>query len=592
MGIDVCRYIYIIEKVVHKSIIRKNCWRVFPYNRGMSKLRNTIYYEFRTVDQPDAVVKTGLRTIGPISITTGVDSVPTMALTIPLEDLPDSELEKIENGTVVEPRLQRYNITVYIQSEGRLKYRFNGTIDSVKVDYANYSVALTLSHKIARMREWPMPANYCVKSKPISEIVSNMGAALGYSAPPVGNGQNFTMQSYNQEVWFKFANQETANVSVTMAFGSSNKLAALSELLKNTESLHFAVDLSATQDTILISAFDRESCSDNTLISPFPFEADECTESPYHYVTMLTEPVFDVNYTDHFNRAIVFCGDVQDGVNHLTLGALDGQAPTPGFPVGHYEYELNQNPETQWDENGKKINNEKVYGAYGIIAYNQNGNREYYVEDSWQLEQDEGIVYNTVFNFNDLYPIPNLKEDIDDDGELEELVITDGDRSEIMRQVYMRAIRKLKSQRPQHTYQFNCTALPYGTSDGQRIRLFYAKSVNRMLDDEDGCQIGKVKIVNVDECLYMTKRTITFDESMNEITTITLDRELRVRDISATEVELREKAAEPGGAEQVYHPDLGVLTYGDNYWREYGSTGARWSLPAPKVPNTGVPPDL
>lgn len=558
----------------------------------MSKLRNTVYYEFRTVDDPNTVVCTGTRTLGPISISTGIDIVPTMQLVIPIEDLPNSELEKLNEGVIIEPQLQRYNITVYIQSEGILKYRFNGTIDSGEMDCANYSIKLTLSHKIARMREWPMPVNYCVKEKPIAEIISAEGAALGFSAPIVGNGlPDFTMQSYDQQVAFNFGDDAEGMVYVTMAFGSANKLAALSELLKNTENLHFCVDLAAPMDTILISAFDGEECEPNTLISPFPFEADECTESPYHYVTMLTEPVFSFNYTNHFNRAIVFCGDVQDGVNHLTLGMLDGQEPTTGFPVGHYEYELNQQPETAWDENGKKINNEKIYKEFDFTAYSFNGNREFYVEDTWQLERDSGIVYNTVYNFNDLYPIPNLKQDIDEDGELEELVITDGDRVQIVRQAYMRAVRKLKSQRPDQAYQFNCTALPYNTRDGSKIRLLYAKKVN-VPNDEEGCETGeKMKIMNLDKCLYLTKRTITFDDSMNEITTITLDSELRTRDIDATEIELREAAAAPGGAEQTFHPDLGVVTYGDSLYREFSRKVFTAKMTeVPKVPNTGVGP--
>lgn len=541
------------------------------------------------------VIQTGTRTIGPVSITTGIDSVPTMTLTIPLEDIPETELDKIEAGEVVEPRLQRYNLTVYIQSEGRLKYRFNGTIDKVKIDYANYSAAFTLSHKIARMREWPMPINYVVKRKPIGEIIGKNGAALGFSAPPTNGQPDFTMQSYKAEVHFKYANTATENVIVSLTFGSANKLAALSELIKKTENLHFAVDLSAEVDTILISSFDDQDCSPQTLISPFPFEDDECDDSPYHYVTMLTEPVFDVDYTNHFNRAIVFCGDVQDGVNHLTLGSLDGTEPIAGFPVKHYEYELNQQPETAWDENGKKINNEKIYGEFDLMAYTRNTNREYYVEDSWQLKQDDGIVYNTVYNFSDLYPIPNLKEDIDDDDELEELVITDADRVEIVAQAYKCAVRKLKAQRPDRAYQFNCTALPYNTPDGSKIRLLYAKTINRQ-PDEEGCDgAEKIKIINLDECLYITKRTITFDSAMNEITTLTLDGELRTRDIDATEIELREAAAAPGGAEQAFHPDLGVLTYSDSLYQKYASTGARYSLPTPAlpgVPNTGVAPNL
>ena len=86
----------------------------FSYNKAMSELRTSIYYEFKKVGNDIDVKQTGTRTIGPVSITTGIDTVPTMSLTIPLEDIPDTELARIEAGQVVEPHLQRYNITVYI----------------------------------------------------------------------------------------------------------------------------------------------------------------------------------------------------------------------------------------------------------------------------------------------------------------------------------------------------------------------------------------------------------------------------------------------------------------------------------------------
>lgn len=555
----------------------------FYYNEIMDKLRNTCYYEFRTIDEPDTVVQTGMRTLGSISLTTGIDSVPTLSFSIPLEDLPVTELDKIGNGEYVEPRLQRYTVTVYFQIDGKTKYRFQGTIDRIKIDYANYLVQLELSHTVARMREWAMPVNYSVKSKTVVQIISEEGAALGYANPPIRDVEgygNFSMQSYDQTINFVFQDEESANTVVTMTFGSNNKLGALSELINNTEKLHFCVDLSAEEDTVIIGAFDKE-CSD-VVISPYSYNKEDCEEDANdNFVTMLTEPKFNVDYTKHFNRAVVFCGDIQDGVNHLTLeqyysGELE---PLPEFPVGKYEYELNQLPETVWDEDsGQKINNEKYYKDFEIISYSKNGNREFYVEDKWQLERDSGVILNTVYNFNDLYPIPQLKQDIDDDGEMEELVITNGDRLEIVRQAYYRAVRKLKAQRPERSYQMNTTALPFGTSDGQRIRLQYAKSVYPYQDDECDKLVER-KIINIDECLYLTKRTITFDEALNETTTVTLDAELRVKDVSATEVELLEDASDDIYANSQIHGDLGNLTFNDRYNSAWGVYPSKYALP-------------
>lgn len=557
----------------------------------MSKLRNTVYYEFRTIDNPNEVKQVGTRLLGTTTINTGIDTVPTLSMTIPLEDLPTEELGAIGNGTYVEPRLQRYTIIVYFNIGGVQKYRFQGTIDKMNIDYATYSVQINLSHTVARMREWAMPVNYTVKSKRIEDIVGQKGAALGYANPPlsdIAGYNNFSMQSYDRTIDFVFDADGAADVPVTMTFGANNKLQALGELLNNTEDLHFAVDLSKERDTVLISSFTQAPCT-NIVISPYTYTEEECEDEDLsNFVTMLTEPKFNIDYTNHFNRAIVFCGDIQDGVHHLTLeqyysGAL---TPLPGFPVNKYEYDFNQQPEAMWDDEGKKINNEKIYKNFDIIAYSKNDNREFYVEDTKQLEEDRGIILNTVYNFTDLYPIPSLKKDIDDDGEMEELVITDGDRAEIVRQAYLRAVRKLKAQRPQRVYQMNTTALPRGVRDGDKIRLQYAKAV-QVPDDEWCGDFEKKKIINIDECLYLTKRTITFDDVLNEVTTVTLDAELRVKDISPTEVELREDAADEVGQAERIHSDLGRRNYNIDVYSKWSNSMLR----APDFTYPNISPD-
>lgn len=549
-------------------------------------MRQTVFYEFRSIDDPDIIVSTGTRLLGTTTINTGIDTIPTMSMTIPLEDLPPDELDRLEKGLYIEPRLQRYNVIVYFQTQGVLKFRFNGTIDKLTVDYTNHSVSLSLSHRVARMREWAMPINFSVKGKAIGDAIGPRGAALGYPNPPSNNpdgSPNFSMQTYNQQVFFNFLTEKDILTPLTMTFGANNKLAALSEALNNTEKLHFAVDLSSSVDSIRIGSFEDQDCSP-AVVSPYVFEQEECEgydEDKDVFVTMLTEPKFNVDYTNHFNRAVVFCGDIQDGVNHLTLEALNGTEPIAGFPVGMYEYELNVQPDTQWDSNGKKINNEKIYKNYDILAYSKNGNREFYVEDREQLKRDNNIILSTTYNFNDLYPIPNLKEDIDNDGEVEETVLTDGDREQIIAQVYQRAVRKLKAQRPQRAYQMNTTAMPRWMWDGAKVRLMYSKSVN--IPAEEDCDAPeKRKIMNIDECLYLTKRTITFDDALNEVDTITLDAELRTKDISATEIELREAAIEQGtgSVAETPHANLGKSTTKDTYYKPF----------LPGVPFVNAPP--
>lgn len=516
----------------------------------MAKLRNTIYYEFYELSGESEIFRgEGTETLGTTTITTGIDTVPAMSLAIPMANFPESVLGDDPDNIILEPKLQNYILKVHIHVDGVPKYLFQGVFDHIDLDEANYTASITLSHRVARMRTWAMPINYTVKNMPIHHALGKDGAALGYKTDP--NSPNMQADTDNPQVTIDYEDTYASDTTLEMTFGSNNKLAALTEAIENTEDLHFYVDLDDPEgDRIVIGRFgEYATTAPKIIVSPYPEYNDECDEEPEpQYVTMLTEPHYDVDYFEHYNRAIVFCGDIQDGVLHLTLEQIynNPSLQTPGFPVGKYEYEFNLQPDAEYDDNGKKINNEKIYQNYDIIAYSKNGNREFYVEDSEQLKRDGGVVLHTTYQFNDIYPIPKLQT-TDDDGDKVELVITDDDRVEIVKRAYQRAVRKLKAQRPERVYQMNTTALPVGTRDGQYVWFTYSKEVN-VPDEECEEKFHKRKVVNVNSNLYLTKRTITFDEVLNEVTTITLDHELRTRDISAAELELQEKASEDTGS--------------------------------------------
>lgn len=511
--------------------------------------RKTIYYEFwKIAGSTQELKKTGTRIVGDNSITTGIDTIPTATLTIPLEDLP---AEEIANGK--EPRMALYTVKIFYQVDKITKYTFVGTIDTMNVDYANYTVSMNLSHQVARMREWVMPAGYVVKNTTLSHVVGENGADLGYSST-----MGPETQTYEARVNFEFRDEESLpgvkvkDTPIECSFSSTNKLEALNEALNNTESVHFMVDLSK-EDTIVLGSFGDLT---DVLVSPTPFYEEECNDKDMSkYVTMLTEPSYNVNYTNHFNRAVVFCGDVAEQVMHMTLKEVyeNKDMQIEGFPVGIYNNEINLSQETEWDTdntnsekvyNTRKINNEKVYKEFETVAYANNDNREYYVTDQEQLDKDQ-VIKHTVFNFSDLYPIPELEKTPEGEEEAVEYAITDEDRKAIVQRAYWRAIRKLKSQRPERVWQFNSTPLPYMFQDGQKVTLFFVKKViNR---DDDRTNEKDKTIVKVQDEFYLTKRTITFDDDLNEINTLTLDVELRPRDISDAEWELTELAKKSSG---------------------------------------------
>ena len=166
------------------------------------------------------------------------------------------------------------------------------------------------------------------------------------------------------------------------------------------------------------------------------------------------------------------------------------------------------------------------------------------------------MVKQVVYNFSDLYPIPDLSG-TDENCEEIEYMITDEDRIEITKRAYWKAIRNLRAQRPVHTWQFNCGALPNYVADGDKITFMYTKKMYPTFPETiesqrpfarrlPGLPITDLSTMDasVTETLYVTKRTITFDSVLNEYTTMTLDGELRPRALNAVEIELHQKLEE------------------------------------------------
>ena len=175
----------------------------------------------------------------------------------------------------------------------------------------------------------------------------------------------------------------------------------------------------------------------------------------------------------------------------------------------------------------KKINNERVYTDYDIIQYTGNTNREYYVTDTYQLEKDGGVVKQEVHQYSDLYPIPATDK-----------VITTDDIIEMEKRAYQRAVRMLKAQRPEEVFQFDTTALPKDIYPGDKIRFIYTKTLTEI--DECGNK-KETDIISVDDYFYVTELTMTFDDALNEVDTVTIDKELRANDFDVPELELPDK---------------------------------------------------
>ncbi len=609
------------------------------------KGRNTLYYIFqKKVLNSETYagyklnyeeVSRDTRTVGTVQIKQGIDSVPSVTMSIPIDALP-----KNDKGLPV-TNLNNYRVLLRIMVQGKPKYGLACIVDNINIHYDTGVVDLAMSHRMAEMRQWLMPANLVVKKMTLGhcvenvaklsfpddfvkneqvlrqiDYITNLTVDRDYPILPIGTATKHVQADYNaltdaeklyvpQEIPVTVEMDAYAyNTELEMTFSATNKLEALAEILKNTKDIHFIGTISGHEmwyeptngnfgDGVKISNFE-DPCDYSIIVAqqnmnPVLEDCDLIPSPDVQIITMLGDPEVSTTLTNHFNRAAVFCGDVGEGVLHLTLKEIyenKEELEDPLFPVEKYDFNVNLQPEAAYDNTThKKINNEKIYENMDIPVMANNENREYYVTDIEQLADDNGTVYHTVYNFSDLYPIPDL-EYTDENGKQIELEITDSDRVEITKRAYWRAIRYLKSQRPQKVYTFNTAALPATDMVGKKVRFRYQKHTTVV----DECGNPKETVVaDIDECFYITERIITFDEVLNETGTITLDKELRPNTNEEIAVELSKKGAakdSEGGELGELYPD-----YGDSSWNaDMSPAHVNVTAPiTPKAPDTGIP---
>lgn len=279
----------------------------------------TAWYEF--YDQNGGLISRGNRFLETTAIENEIDTVPTMSLTIPLVEMPTEE-----NWNTIQ-------IKVYFGK----KYIFWGIIDSFSIDYARFSVTLDLSHIIAEHRNYPMPVNLIVKTMPLKNLYNHM--------------------DFSVDGWVYEFSDKATNTRIEYTFSSESKLAALNECLEQTEDIHWRVKMNE-EKVLQISEFGTVK---DVVISQARSFPDECydKEDINRYPVMLTEPILEMDFTNHVNRIVVLCGDIDKDVEHMTLRYIYNhpELQNPSFPVGMYANNINQQPEPEYADEDLGNNN-------------------------------------------------------------------------------------------------------------------------------------------------------------------------------------------------------------------------------------------
>ena len=287
----------------------------------MAAIQNveTAWYDFIEANG-GGVIHRGNKFLEKISIDYEIDTVPTMTLVIPLEEMPQ---DRASWNTM--------QIKVFLGE----KYVFWGIIDGFEINNAQYTVSLSLSHIVAEHRTQFMPVNLIVKNMPLKNLYNHMDFAM--------------------DGWMYEFSQKAAETRIEYTFSAENKLAAISELVEQTEDIHWRVKL--TEEKVV--QFGEFGTLKDVVLSQARSFPDECTntQDESYYPVLLTEPTLKMDFTEHVNRIVILCGDIDKDVEHLTLKYIyeNSSLQTDGFPVGMYENNINQQDETQYEDDDEDL---------------------------------------------------------------------------------------------------------------------------------------------------------------------------------------------------------------------------------------------
>lgn len=305
---------------------------------------NTIWYDFYSED--GAVLHRGNKFLDTITINHSIDTVPTMSIRVPMSEIPQNY------------HLNRCEVKVFIGN----KYVFYGIVDSYEVDYEKYSTTLNLSHIVAKHRKDFMPVNLIVKNMPLKNLYDNM---------------DFNISGFK----YIFSDKAAAT-RIEYTFSSENKLLAIDDALSQTEDIHWRV---ALKDEKVVE-FSEMGFQTPVIFSQVRASLDECLDrqDKLLYPTMLTEPKLTIDFTDHYNRVVVLCGDIGEGVVHLTLKNIyeDTSLQNPNFPVGMYDLNVNQQPEPEYEseDTGSSLN----VGSYPAVSGNNDTTSTVTEGEAWK----------------------------------------------------------------------------------------------------------------------------------------------------------------------------------------------------------------
>lgn len=380
-----------------------------------------------------------------------LDKIPTASLILPIEFYESLEC--------------RAEIKVTIDD-----YVWCGLVDSVTFDKNNETAEINMSHIFTEWLHETVPMNLAVKQLPIPAL---------YGAP---------LDFQHSSGWAVNFDATAAATPIEYLFSRQNKIEALNAIIENTEDIHFR-----------ISPCDCRSIDVGAFGATSGFIMGEFSQGSATSVTILGDVEILEDWRNIVNRVKVVSGNESNGMGQMTLiNIFKGILPQlAAFPVS---------------QSGRDTNTEGIYSQIDAIEYAPNYDNEYIIDDLFGQDEEKGVIYESTFAYNDLYPIHSPEQEI-----------TNQDRLDMEQKVYERGIRHLVQSRRKRLIQMKVGKIPCNLKVGDKFKLSY----NNEIIKNSGCYEQIKKIVDINEEFVMISMSKSFDKNLVETNNIIIDRQVR-----------------------------------------------------------------
>lgn len=325
---------------------------------------------------------------------------------------------------------------------------FQGKVIQKEYDIVSGVVTLSARHIVDELTHYRIPTNYAVSEKSFEEIYNTDETLQG---------------KFNHEGWTFRISEDIKDIHFTYLFSNQDKLTALTDACKQTEDVFWRVSLTEPR-TIEIGRF------------------GEYKELIVNEQNLLGDSFSIVeDYEGICNYGIYFTDKSDSGTTALTLRDV-------------YNNPDLQNPDFPIILTGQEVNTERNYDYIDLIPFGANNHGDYAVLDTEGIALEAGQIYEEAFTSNDVQSVAKNNEEI-----------TDADRLEASRQLYIQSIRKLRHSRRKIGYTLQIMDLPAYYNVGDKLRL---QVISQILEVTT-CSNYYKKLITVDDYFYISSMTET-----------------------------------------------------------------------------------